>query len=159
MLSNHERVPDRAELRALGPDVDAVLREIIEQPSHRLLARTRAIALLGEFRSKTNAKLLLQVIKDNAEVRRGLGLIDLQHALIAYAAQRGPKALEVLEPFLSHAKLDVRARAARAVRVAGGPEAKRALKLQLDNEPSATVRVEIQRQLELLEKPQRAGSR
>jgi len=159
LLSGVEDLPTRQDLLRLGAGVDAVLRQIVEHPSARALARTRAITALRFFPSKTTRTTLLAVIAQGRGVTRpSLALLDLEQAAVAYAIVAGPAALAALEPLLIHANLDVRASAAEAVRRTGHPRAEALLARRARLDPSATVRQQIQRELTRLRRARRMAA-
>jgi len=152
-LSGHESIPSRDALLRLDPKIDQLLQEIVLDPAARPLARTRAISLLRLFPSKQSAATLRQVIRTARRAKQGLPLLNLQQALAAYAVVVGPPSLKLVRPFLTHAKLDVRYAAAEAVRLGRHPAALSVLEQRLPLERSATVRHQIQGQIEILRRP------
>ncbi len=146
-LSSHERLPDRQQLLRMAPDVDRVLREIIEQPSRRALARARALLLLGQFPSAASERTLRQVIRARASASGGLPALELQQALAGYVAVAGKASLEVLRPFLAHAQVDVRRAAVGLVGQLRTPRALQLLQARRAVESSPMVRVRIEREL------------
>jgi hypothetical protein len=145
-------LPTKAQLLRLSPVVDEVLRDIVERPSRRALARSRAMWALRDFASPATAATLHKVILKNAKSADGLARLDLQQALTSYAAVVGPKSLGVTAPFLSHASIDVRHAAAFAVALSRGPAARALLVARRKVEPSATVRHQLDRQIAALAK-------
>lgn len=152
-LSGHERIPTKQALLRMGDDVAQVLRAIVNQPSHRLLARTRAISMLRFFPSKATTATLLGVIEQNRKIEKpSLAAVDLQQALISYATVVGPKAVETCKGLLAHKVLDVRSTAAEAVRLTKSPQALELLLKRQQVEPSPLVRYQIGKQIKLLSK-------
>ena len=140
-------LPTKAQLLRLSPAVDEVLRAIVEHPSRRALARTRALWALRDFASAATAATLHKVIQTNAAPRDGLARLDLQQALTSYAAVVGPKSLSVTARFLSHSSIDVRHAAAAAVALSRSPAARALLVARRKVEPSAMVRHQLDRQI------------
>jgi hypothetical protein len=145
-------LPSKAQLLRLSPAVDQLLRDIVERPSRRALARTRALWALRDFPSATTSATLLKVIQTTAKLNHNLARLDLQQALTSYAAVAGPKSLDVTAPFLAHASIDVRHAAAAAVALSRSPAARQLLAARHKVEPSATVRHQLERQLAALPK-------
>jgi len=142
---------NKQQLQSLGAGVDVVLLQIVAKPSHRALARTRAISALQHFPSKAARAALLTVIKRGRKLTRpSLALHDLERAAISYAVIAGPAALPQLSRLLTHVNLDVRASATEALRLSRHPRAEALLTGRLKRDRSATVRHAIKRQLELL---------
>jgi HEAT repeat protein len=147
---------DKKSLSSLGPGVDVVLQKIVTHPSHRALARTRAISALQHFPSAAARAVLLAVIKRGRKLTKpSLALLDLERAAVSYAVVAGPAGLPELQRLLTHANLDVRGTAAQAVRLTRHPRAEALLTGRLKRDSSATVRHAIKRQLELLRQKRR----
>lgn len=149
-LSDLERVPDKKELLELSPQVEQILQDLVEHPSRRALARSRAIAVLQFFPSTQTRATIRGVIQAGSKATRGLALLDLQTALTSYAVIEGPSSLPVLRPFLSHASIDVRSAAVRAVFLSGHANRRAILEARHAVEPSATVRARIAGELKRL---------
>jgi hypothetical protein len=154
-LSGIEIVPGKATLLRISPNAAELLREIVARPSRQVLARNRALAALRLFPSVATSRLLRGVIDANRAARNGLARLDLEQALASYATVAGPGSVEIVRPFLAHASLDVRHAAVGALTATGSPRAIGILEGRRRDEPSATVRARIDRELARL----RAGSR
>ncbi len=146
-LSPIERLPSREELLRLSPRVEEVLREIVDQPSPRALARSRAISVLQLFPSEATRRSLRTVIRKSAGAPAGLPLVDLGRALQSYAVVTGPASVEVIRPFLTHSQVDVRYAAVRALGLTRSAQARSVLTERRKIEPSAMVRYQIEREL------------
>ena len=155
MLSDIERVPGKADLSRLGPGVDAVLRDIARSPNPaRMLASTRAIAVLRHFPSPKTATVLRSLLHRLRQVTRpGVALINLQQALTSYAVVAGPAAMKEIEPLLSHSRIDVRHAACEAVRPTGSPQAGQVLRKRRVLERAPLVLHQIERQLRRIARP------
>ncbi len=152
-LSAIEKGPSKAGLvRAFGADVERVLREIVSRPSHAVLARVRALTVLRSFPSKRTRELLAKEIAATKGKRRGLPLIFLRQALTSYAVVAGKTAVSTIAPLLAHPSLDVRVDAGEALRLSGSPKARALIAKRAKSDPSATVRAELGRQLQLLDR-------
>lgn len=162
MLSAYETTATRGELLKLHPRVDQILLDIVAFPSSRVLARTRAICALALFPTDQTRAALKQVIarcdkqvrrptRKGAEVSTSLPLLDLQQALSAYARAAGPAAVATVAPYLSYPNRDVRATAALATRLTRSPKARALLLARQKVEPQAMVKVQLGRQLKLLQ--------
>jgi hypothetical protein len=149
-LSHHESIPNKQVLLGLGPDVQSVLQDIVRHPSHRVLARTRAITVLRLFPSTSTASLLKTVIQRNIKAQKGLALLELRLALASYAVVQGPSSLELIRPYLAHPNMDMRYWAAEAVRLSRSSEAKELLEKRHELEQSPRIRLQLQRQLDLI---------
>jgi hypothetical protein len=146
-LSAVETLPSREDLLRLSPKVDEVLREIVEKPSRRALARSRAISALQFFPAETTRRTLRAVIQTSARARAGLPLVDLGRALQSYAVLTGHSGVEVIRPYLTHPKVDVRYAAVRALALTRSARALELLGQRRSGEPSAMVRHHIEREL------------
>jgi len=146
-LSGIERLPTKATLLRVSPRAAELLREIVLRPSRNVLARNRALSALRLFPSAATARVLRAVIETNRAVKNGLGRLDPEQALGSYAAIAGPEAVETVRPFLSHPNIDVRATAASALSATRSPRALGLLEARWREEPSATVRARIDREL------------
>ncbi len=156
-LSAIEWVPTRAALIARhGPGVAAALREIALQ-GRRALARNRALTVLRQFPSRATARLLERFVDRYRHQRRisGVALLELQQALVSYAAVAGKKALPRVTGFFAHASVDLRCSVAEAVRLSRSPRARGLLLARRELEPTATVRAEIHAELKRLGRRQR----
>lgn len=152
-LAAIEKGPSKASLlRVFGPDVEGVLREIVAKPSRAVLARVRALTALRYFPSKGTRALLAKEIAANKGKRRGLALLYLRQALTSYAVVAGKQALSTVTPLLSHPSLDVRVDAGEALRLSGAPQARALIAARVKSDPSATVRAELTRQLQLIDR-------
>jgi hypothetical protein len=151
-LMAYESVPNREALLRITPDVAQVLREIVERPSPRALARNRAISVLQLFPSAATTATLLRVIQRHALAREGIALLELQRAISSLAVAAGPRALTSLQPFLAHPSPDIRYETARAVALTRSPQARSLLEKRRLIEPSPMVRQQIERQVQLLKR-------
>jgi hypothetical protein len=146
-LSAFEHVPTRAELLALSPDVETVLlevaREAVDEARTPPLARNRAITVLRFFPSEKARAALAAVVQKNRRARPGVGLLDLEEALVSYAVVAGPRALGLVAPFLSHENEDVRSSAVDALAASRNPRAVALLSARRSIEPSGAVRLRI----------------
>lgn len=146
-LMDYESVPGKEELLALSSRVDAVLRDIVERPSPRALARVRAVAVLRYFPSAATVATLRRVIERSARATAGSAVLELQAALSAYALTAGPSAVPLLRPFLAHANVDLRELAASALALTRSPAVRPLLERRLGVELSPMVRRRLQREL------------
>lgn len=153
MLSDYERIPKKAELLHLGPgpDLEAMLRNIILHPSPRALARIRAISVLQYFPSAANAAVLRNVIQGyNRKALTGVALLELQNALPSYAVVAGPKSLDLIQPFLTHSNVDVRYSAANATALSRSPLTLNILMRRYKIESSPIVQRQLDKQIKML---------
>ena len=139
-------------LRVYGADVEGVLREIVAKPSRAVLARVRALTALRYFPSKATRELLAAEIAKTKRKRRGLELVYLQQALRSYAVVTGKAAVATVVPLLSHSSIDVRIAAGEALRLSASPKARALIAARLARDSSATVRAELTRQLQLIDR-------
>ena len=146
-LSGIEHVPGKAELLRLSPRAPELLREIVERPSRKALARNRALSVLRLFPSAATARTLRAVVEANRAAKNGIARLDLEQALVSYASVAGPGSVELVRPFLAHASLDVRVTAVSALVATRSPRALGLLEGRRRDEPSATVRARIDREL------------
>jgi hypothetical protein len=153
-LSQIERVPTRAELLAISPRAERVLVEIARGGTAHALARSRAITALRHFPSETTAAVLAGVVRKNRGTRPGVALLDLEEALVSYAAVAGAASIPLVRPFLAHENVDVRAAAVDAIGSIRGIEARRLLVERRTVETSGSVRKQIDRRLEALDRTQ-----
>jgi len=156
-LSGIEHIPSQQDLLRLGPGVDRVLQQIVARPSRRALARNRAITLLRLFPSKETAATLRRVIETARKSKLGLDQLNLRQALTSYAVTHGPRSLGLLRPFLAHPSMDVRYDAAEAVRLSRSPAALAVLQQRLGLERAPMVKHQLQRQVELIQRPRPAS--
>lgn len=151
ILSDYERVPAKNQLLHLDANVANILRDIVAHPSSRALARVRAVSLLQQFPATATAELLRSIIqKKNKPTLNGVGLLELQEALISYAVVTGPKSLSVIKPFLNHTDQEVRFSATRAVALSRSSAALELLTRQYRKEPSKIIRHQLEKQIKTL---------
>lgn len=150
LLSDHERLPGRAELLAISPQAPHLLREMVEKPSARALARSRALALLRLFPGAETARVLREAIRTRARSGGGLALLELQQALSSYAVVAQVASLRVVQPFLSHPSPDLRHAVVGALGLVRSPRVLPLLEARLASEPSAMVRHRIEVELRRL---------
>ncbi|MCB9556379.1 MAG: hypothetical protein H6707_09775 [Deltaproteobacteria bacterium] len=147
-LSAIENVPSRAELLTLaGNAAPELLRSIVLSPPAQRLAVTRAIAALGYFPSRATDRVLRTLITRYRRSKKGIELLDLQQALVAYGVAAGRSALPTVRPFLTHLHPDVRIAAATALWRSDPLAARRLLSEQLTREKEGFVRAEVERLL------------
>jgi hypothetical protein len=158
-LSGVEWIPTKQQLLRLGPDVDQVLRQIALQPQGKSLARNRAITLLRFFPSKATASVLEQVITKNQAALKGPPVLHVKQALVSYAVVRGPDALKLIHPFLTHKVPDLRYSAVEAVRRSRSPKALALLEARKKLEPSPIVKHHLLRQITHLRQPAPAATK
>jgi hypothetical protein len=151
MLSGFETIPSRESLLRFDPRVEQLLAEIVLQPTARPLARNRAITVLQYFPSKSTSAVLQKVIKNAAAATHGRALLELRLALLSYAVVAGSRAVAVVTPFLTHANVDLRISAAKALTLSHAPEARQLLMGRLKAESSPLVRLELQHQVQALQ--------
>lgn len=153
ILNAVEGIPGARTLKQLFPDVAHLLRQIVERPSRRALSRTRALTVLRHFPSPETEATLAAAVAQHSREGKGLALLDLQQALSSYAVVKGPKALDLVQPFLAHPSRDVRYEAAEAVRLSRSPRAEAVLQARLSEEKAPMVRHQLQRQITLTRRP------
>jgi hypothetical protein len=148
MLSHIERVPGREQLLAASPDAEKLLRDLVQRPSTRVLARTRAIALLRFFPSPATAAVLRELCKPAAASKAvGVAFLDFRAALGSYAVVAGPAAIEVIQPLLAHSSMDVRLAAVRALSELRSPRVLGLLEARRRVETAPTVKHFLEREV------------
>jgi hypothetical protein len=130
---------------AAGDDAGAgdLLRDLAGDDQINLHARWTAITALESYPGSGTEARLLGLIERGLTVRAGAPTLHARAAALSLARIDGPKAVPFVAPLLDHVVPDVRADAARALAIAGSPDALPALRARLHVEESAMVKAEI----------------
>ena len=147
LLSHYERQPSREALLAITPEAERVLQDMIQRPSMRVLARTRAIAMLRLFPSTRTAAVLRETVQVSARASGGVAFLDLKAALSSYAAVAGPASIDLIQPFLAHSSMDVRYAAVASLASVRSPRVAPLLEARRRVETSPMVRHHLEREL------------
>jgi hypothetical protein len=154
LLSHIERVPGREQLLSASPDAEKILQDIVQRPSTRMLARTRAIALLRYFPSPATSALLRELCRPAAASKAvGVAFLDFRAALGSYAVVAGPASIDVIQPLLAHSSMDVRLAAVRALAEVRSPRVLGLLEARRRVETAGTVRHFLEREVARLRAP------
>ena len=146
LLRSIEAPPAPADLDlAAGDDAGAgeLLRDLAGDDQINVHARWTAITALESYPGSGSRERLLALIERGTTVRAGAATLHARAAALSLAKIDGPKAVPFLVPLLDHLVPDVRADAARALAIAGSPDALPALRARLQVEDSAMVKAEI----------------
>lgn len=141
LLNAYESTPTAAELKAIGPEVDAELMEIADDGAIPLSRRGRAVSALAWFPSDRTRTFL--------EDRLQKGDKSILRRKAAYALAEGwqDRAFLPLSTALSDSDVQVRIAVANALGRLDSDRAREALRGQLEKEPEASVREAIQKSL------------
>ncbi len=141
-LIHHDPTP--AELSAFGPDLEARLIAIAEDPAVRSLARVRAVACAARYGDAAAFQLAADLAASTAAPRRLrlAGVWSLQHHFVARPATVG-----VLARVLVDRDPGLRAAAVRALSAVGTPKAQALLDQHRIAERNSVVRLALRRAL------------
>jgi len=154
LLAGFESFPSEAQVRELGPDVDAALIAYAEDASLSPLRVVRAIAALRLApSSKARAWLRAYVEREapTADGPRSLRVAAALGALTAYGADSGP----LLVAQLGHEQVAIRQAAAAALVQVRWPEARGPITARLAVERDAPVAGFLRRALRALDEQSR----
>jgi len=126
--------PTEDQLRKVGPDVDSLLTDIINDSTVDLVSRRRAITALGFFDNRRSRQVLSSIVTDPAWEKP-----YRVAALEAVAGVMGEEAFEMVKDRSNDPDEDVRAACVRALEIMGGSRARDLLKSLLLQERSPAV--------------------
>jgi hypothetical protein len=150
LVAGFERFPSEAEVRELGPDVDAALIAYAEDPATSPLRALRAIAALRlapSSRARAWLRGYVERAAPNAKGAASLQVAAALGALTPYGADSGP--LFVAQ--LAHEEVAVRHAAAAALTQVRWPDARGPLTARLAVERDAAVAGLLRRALRALD--------
>ncbi len=155
-LRAHDEISSRRDLAVLGTGVDGVLVEIASDTKLDASLRSRAVSALGFFSTAASRAFLEATIKAGRASQPGEILL-LRRAVVALGWQGGGGTASLVGPLLSHAEPDVRLDAALALGMLRTKEAAALLRRRIDLEPLPKVRLNMGRQLRVIEDALRAA--
>jgi HEAT repeat protein len=144
MLSTYENLPGPEQWRRLGTGAIPILRKLYEDRDRPTHIRLRSVRAVSYYPAPAVRSFLLEVAG-----APGQNDLFIREALLGLGRSFRERAAGDIAPFLNHRKTVVREAACHALREAGNPAAREAMRKRLRVEPDSLVRAALERALRI----------